>query len=367
MKNRFLQLLLVFSLAFTACNDKYKNLEDGIYAAMDTNKGEIIIQLYADEVPLTVANFITLAEGNNPKVTDSIKGKKYYDGLNFHRVIKDFMIQGGDPLANGQGGPGYKFYDEFNSKLRHDSKGVLSMANSGANTNGSQFFITYKPTPWLDAYTSDNQMKDCSNPRVGCHAVFGKVISNLDILDSIAKSDIIEKVTIVRKGAAAKDFDALKVFEEEISKSAEKEQERLVEMEKVEKDRLLKFSIDQKAFYKKMDVKKAKKQESGLQILTFKRGRGKKFNSAISASMNYSMYLADGKMIQSTKESDPFIFILDEKPLIPGVKEALSKMRVGGKVRLFIPYYLGYGESGGGPFPKKADLIFDLELLKVGK
>ena len=115
-----------------------------------------------------------------------------------------------------------------------------------------------------------------------------------------------------------------------------------------------------------MDIKKAKKQASGLQILTFKKGRGKKFNSAISATMHYSMYLADGKMIQTTEGSDPFVFILDKKPLIQGVKEAITNMRVGGKARLFIPYYLGYGEAGGDPFPKKADLIFDLELIKVG-
>ena len=138
-------------------------------------------------------------------------------------------------------------------------------------------------------------------------------------------------------------------------------------MAKLENKRLKKFNQDKEIFYEKMDVKKAKKQESGLQILTFKRGKGKRFNSAIPSTMHYTMYLADGKMIQSTDGSKPFEFTLDEKPLIPGVKEAITNMRVGGKLRLFIPYYLGYGEAGGGPFPKKADLIFDLELLKVGK
>jgi len=367
MKNRILQSILVFFIVFTACKDEYSELNDGIYAEMETNKGKIIIQLFPDEVPLTVANFITLAEGTNPKVTDSLKGKKFYDGLTFHRVIRDFMIQGGDPMGNGQGGPGYKFYDEFNPDLKHDSKGILSMANSGFNTNGSQFFITYKPTPWLDAYTSENQLKDCSNPRVGCHSVFGKVVSDLNILDSIANSDIIEKITIVKKGDAAKTFDAVKVFEEEIAKSAEKESERLAQMEIIEKERLVKFAKDQKVFYEKMNVKKAKKQASGLQILTLKKGTGKKFNPSIEATMNYSMYLADGKLIQSTKNATPFKFTLNKRPLIPGVKEAIMKMRAGGKVRLFIPYYLGYGEEGGGPFPKKADLIFELELLKVGK
>lgn len=366
MKNRILQILLVISFVFTSCNDEYKNFEDGIYADISSNKGKIIVQLFPDKVPLTVSNFITLAEGTNTKVTDSLKGKKYYDGLTFHRVIRDFMIQGGDPQGNGQGGPGYTFYDEFNPALKHDSKGVLSMANSGINTNGSQFFITHKATPWLDAYTNDNQLKDCSNPRVGCHSVFGKVVSNLDVLDSIAQNDVIEKISIVRKGSAAKEFDAVKVFQEELDKSDEKDKARLVEMQKLEKERLDKFMQDKEVFYKKMNVKNAKKQESGLQILTFKRGRGKKFNSSKPATINYTMYLADGKKIQSTEGATPFEFILDKRPLIPGVKEAILKMRVGGKARLFIPYYLGYGESGGGPFPKKADLIFDLELVKVG-
>ena len=358
-----------FSLAvFTGCEKaEYRNLEDGIYANIETNKGEIIVQLFSEQAPLTVANFITLAEGTNSKVTDSLKGKKFYDGLTFHRVIKDFMIQGGDPIGNGQGGPGYKFYDEFNPKLRHDSKGILSMANSGLNSNGSQFFITYKATPWLDAYTNENQLKDCSNPRVGCHSIFGKVVSDLDLLDSIIKSDIIKNITIVKKGTVANEFDAVKVFEEEISKSAKKEVERLAEMEKVEKARLEKFAIDQKVFYEKMNVNKAKKQASGLQILTFNKGTGKRFKPSIEATMKYTMYLADGTVIQTTKENNPYKFTLDKQPLITGVKEAILNMRVGGKARLFIPYYLGYGEAGGRSIPKKADLIFDLELLKLGK
>ena len=361
-------ILLLFAVAiFSACEDAaYKNLEDGIYADIDTDKGKIIVELYSDEAPLTVASFITLAEGTNTKVVDSLKGK-YYKGLTFHRLVKDFIVQGGDPLANGTGGPGYTFYDEFNLKLRHDSKGIVSMANPGANSNGSQFFITYKPTPWLDGYTQDGKLKDCNNPRVGCHAVFGKVVSNLDVLDSLKQTDVIKKVTIVRKGAVAKGFDAVKVFEEEFAKGPEKEKARLAAIEKLEQVRLEKFSKDKEVFYEKMDIKKAKKQESGLQILTLKSGKGKKFNSSIPASIKYTIYLADGTKIQSTEGAKPFAFTMDEKPLITGVKEAISKMRVGGKVRLFIPYYLGYGEAGGGPFPKKADLVFDLELVKVGK
>ena len=361
-------IYLLFAVTIlTACEDAaFKNLDDGIYANLETDKGNLIMELYADKVPLTVANFITLAEGTNPKVADSLKGK-YFDGLTFHRLVKDFIVQGGDPLANGRGGPGYTFYDEFNPTLKHNEKGIVSMANPGYNSNGSQFFITYKSTPWLDAYDQTGQLKDCSNPRVGCHAVFGKVVSDLSVLDSLAQKDVIKKVTIVRKGAVAKGFDALKVFEEEFAKGPEKEKARIAAKEKREIARLEKFAKDKEVFYKKMDVEKAKKQTSGLQILTFKTGKGKKFNPEIITSINYTIYLADGTQIQSTKGADPFKFTFSKRPLITGVKEAISKMREGGKVRLFIPYYLGYGEAGGGPFPAKADIVFDLELLKVGE
>lgn len=367
MKNRVLQLLLVGLVVFAACNDDYKDLGDGIYADLQTDKGNIILELYGEQTPLTVANFITLAEGTNPKVTDSLKGQKYYDGLTFHRLVTDFIVQGGDPLANGRGGPGYKFHNELSPDLRHDSKGVVSMANGGINTNGSQFFITYKPTPWLDGYTKDSVAKDCSAPRVGCHSVFGKVVNGLQVLDSLTQNDTIRTVKIIRKGAKAKGFEAVKVFETEFAKGAEKEKERLASVAKREEERYQKFLKDKEVFHKKMGIDKAVKKESGLQIITYKKGKGKKFSPTIPASIDYTVYLADGKLIQSSEGGTPLTFTLTQTPLIGGVKEAIEKMRVGGKVRLFIPYYIGYGEAGGGPFPKKADLVFDLELLKVGK
>ncbi len=359
-----------FSLAiFTACeNAAYKDLEDGIYADMETDKGTIIFKLYSDEVPFTVANFITLAEGTNTKTADSLKGKKYYDGLTFHRVVKDFIVQGGDPLANGRGGPGYSFYNEFDEKLRHDSKGILSMANGGGtSTNGSQFFITYKPTPWLDGFNNDNKLKDCSKPRVSCHSVFGKAVTGLEVIDSIAQTDLIKSVKIVRIGSQAKSFNAVKEFEDGLARAPEKEKERRAVFAKEDEARYKKFLADKEIFYKKMDVDKAIKTESGLQIITYKKGKGKKFNASIPATINYSIYLGDGKLIQSTEGKIPFTFTMDKTPLITGVKEKITKMREGGKVRLFIPYYIGYGEAGGGPFPPKADIIFDLELIKVGE
>lgn len=187
---------------------KYADLEKGLYADVETNKGDILLKLYQKDTPLTVSNFVTLAEGTNPNVSDSLKGKNFYDGLTFHRVMKNFMVQGGDPLANGSGGPGYKFEDEFpkdslgNLIYLHNGHGVLSMANGGPGTNGSQFFITHRETPWLD----------------GVHTIFGKVKYGQEVVDSITAKDVIKHIKFIRIGNEAKSFDAAKVFVEELKK-----------------------------------------------------------------------------------------------------------------------------------------------------
>ena len=184
-------LLLNFGLSMQG-----QKLENGIFAKIKTNKGEILLQLEYQKTPMTVANFISLAEGTNRYVADKYKGKRFYDGLKFHRVIKNFMIQGGDPLGTGAGDPGYKFKDEFVSSLKHDKAGILSMANSGPNTNGSQFFITHKATPWLN----------------GRHTIFGHVLKGQDVVDTIEKNDIIQSILIIRKGKEAKKFKASELF-----------------------------------------------------------------------------------------------------------------------------------------------------------
>lgn len=339
--------LAITVLLLTACKAaKYKDLQDGIYADIQTNKGDILLKLHADKVPMTVANFVSLSEGTNDRVTDSLKGKKYYDGLKFHRVIPNFMIQGGDPTGTGRGSAGYRFADEFPSDslgnliYKHDSKGVLSMANSGPKTNSSQFFITHKATPWLDRK----------------HSVFGKVELGENILDSIVKNDTIIAVDIIRVGRKAKKFNASKVFETELGKVEDKEKEYQKKLEKLKE-----------AFLKEKGIDKAVKTTSGLKVLEMKKGTGKKFNRAIPATMHYSIYLATGKLIQSTEGNTPFSFTLDKRPMIAGVNEALLEMREGDKKRLFIPYYLGYGEKLYGPFPAKSDIVFDIELIKVGE
>lgn len=171
--------------------------EDGLYARITVSKGEVLLKLEHQKAPLTVANFVGLAEG---KIKNDAKpaGTPYYDGLKWHRVIYPFMIQGGDPAGNGQGGPGYKFRDEIHPDLKHNRAGTLSMANAGPATNGSQFFITHKETPWLD----------------GKHAVFGYVVSGQDVVDGTQQGDSITKVEILRVGKDAKNFNAAKTFEE---------------------------------------------------------------------------------------------------------------------------------------------------------
>jgi len=309
-------------------------MQDGIYAKFNTSKGEILVALEHKKTPGTVGNFVALAEGN---LENSVKGQgtPYYDGLKFHRVIPEFMIQGGCPQGSGTGNPGYKFDDEFHPDLKHDVPGVLSMANSGPGTNGSQFFITHIATPWLD----------------GNHTVFGKVTEGQDIVDAIAQDDTIDSLEIVRVGSEAEAFNAIEAFRT-FEGSREK---RISEERETKRSELDNIS---EGF---------EETESGLRYKIIQKGDGKKPESGQTVSVHYKGQLADGTVFDSSyKRNQPLDFPIGRGQVISGWDEGIQLLQVGDKARLVIPSDLGYGSQGaGGVIPPDATLIFDVELMDV--
>ena len=330
-------ILLISILTLNSCNmNNYSDLSDGLYADLETSKGNIILELYYEQAPTTVSNFVALAEGNHPVVDDQHEGKRYYDGLKFHRVIENFMIQGGDPSGTGSGGPGYQFDDEFNEELKHDGPGVLSMANAGPGTNGSQFFITHVETPWLD----------------GKHSIFGKVNSGQDVVDKIEQDDIIKKVKVIRIGEAAKSFNAPKNFENYISEKSEADILRA----EAEKESLEKLSEGMQ------------ETESGLKYKISKEGTGPNAKKDDLLSVHYSLQLVDGSEIDSSfTRGAPIEFTCGVGQVIKGWDEAMQLLNKGSKARLIIPSELGYGAvgAGNGVIPPNATLIFDVELVDI--
>jgi peptidyl-prolyl cis-trans isomerase A (cyclophilin A) len=305
---------------------------EGIYAKFETSKGDIYTVLEHKKTPMTVANFVGLAEGS---VSNTAKpaGTPYYDGLKFHRVIPNFMIQGGCPLGNGTGDPGYKFPDEIDESLKHTGPGILSMANAGPGTNGSQFFITHVATPWLD----------------GKHTVFGHVVKGQDVVDKIQMNDTLKKLVILRKGKEAESFDAKKVFESERNnfeaKQAEKEKQRRAEVDKL--------------------FAGAKSTPSGLRYITQVEGTGRSPKATDTVKVHYTGKFLDGKVFDSSvQRGEPISFGLNQ--VIRGWTEGLQLMKEGGKTIFYIPYQLAYGEQGyPGAIPPKSDLVFEVELIKV--
>ncbi len=355
---RFILLVLAI-ISITSCTpiykkmnidkDFYNGLQDGVYAKMETSKGELIIQFFDQEAPVTVANFVGLAQGTIENKAKA-KGVPYYDGIVFHRVIKNFMIQGGDPQGTGMGDPGYKFDDEKNN-LKHEGKGYLSMANSGPNTNGSQFFITEVPTPWLD----------------GRHTIFGKVIKGDDVIDAIANAETgaqdrpkeeikIVKVTVFTKGDAYEKYDAAKIFNEGKSKIQE----------------------NNKAYNAKLEAEAAKKLEdlkagmtatpSGLLYkITKSNPEGKAPKTGDIVSVHYAGKLTNGQEFDNSfKRGEPIEIPIGVGQVIKGWDEGIQLLKEGESATLLIPSELGYGARGaGGVIPPNAWLIFDVELVKV--
>ena len=308
--------------------------KEGMYAKIKTNKGDIMLELEFEKTPLTVANFVGLAEGkikNNKKEV----GEPYYDGLKFHRVIADFMIQGGCPDGNGMGGPGYQFPDEIHPDLKHSGPGILSMANAGPGTNGSQFFITHKETPWLD----------------GKHTVFGKVTEGQDVVDAIAQDDKIIEIDIIRKGVNAKKFDSKAIFDKELEK-LEKQAEETAKKAKEAIDAL---------------KKGAKVTSSGLAYKIIKKGTGAKAEAGKTVSVHYTGKLSNGTKFDSSYDrNQPIEFELGRGRVIKGWDEGISLLNVGSKATFIIPPDLAYGARGaGGVIPPNATLIFDVELVEI--
>ncbi|MEZ0004995.1 peptidyl-prolyl cis-trans isomerase A (cyclophilin A) [Flavobacterium sp. 28YEA47A] len=309
-------------------------MENGIYAKFNTPKGAILVKLTHDKTPGTVGNFVGLAEGNLENKSRP-QGKPYYDGLKFHRVIPDFMIQGGCPQGTGTGGPGYQFDDEFHPELKHDKPGVLSMANSGPGSNGSQFFITHVPTNWLD----------------NKHTVFGHVVEGQDVVDAIAQGDEIQSIEIIREGDEAKKWNAIEAFRVFEGSRAKREAKAKEEAEaKMEK---LAAGFD--------------KTESGLRYKMIQKGNGKKAENGKTVSVHYTGQLEDGKVFDSSyPRKKPIEFPLGKGHVIEGWDEGIALLQVGDKARFVIPSHLGYGSRGaGGVIPPDATLVFDVELMDV--
>lgn len=309
-------------------------MENGIYAKFNTDKGTILVQLTYDKTPGTVGNFVGLAEGNLENSARP-QGKPYYDGLTFHRVISDFMIQGGCPLGTGTGDPGYKFDDEFRSDLRHDRPGVLSMANAGKGTNGSQFFITHVATPWLD----DN------------HTVFGYVIEGQNVVDEVSQGDKLNSIEIVRVGDEAQKWNAIEAFRT-FEGSREK---RVAEEKRQAEERMQKLT---EGF---------DKTESGLYYKILEKGNGAKAQKGKTVSVHYTGALDNGQVFDSSyKRNQPIEFALGVGQVISGWDEGISLLNVGDKARFVIPPHLGYGTRGaGGVIPPNAILVFDVELKNI--
>ncbi|WP_448871515.1 peptidylprolyl isomerase [Desulfobulbus propionicus] len=315
-------------------------MKDGLYAKIATDKGDILLRLFYKKTPLTVINFAGLAEGRlQLGGASKPTGRPFYDGLTFHRVIANFMIQGGCPLGTGTGGPGYTFPDEFDPSLRHDGPGILSMANAGPGTNGSQFFITHLATPHLDDK----------------HTVFGRVIEGQDVVNRIDRGDAIKSITIIRVGQEAEAFKTDQTaFDAAMTSIKARENEAL----KAQQEKIRKLIQEQ--------WPKAVQTDSGLYYQVEKQGEGERpaVGTVISAHYTGRLLLGNKKFDSSYDRGEPIAFPVGTGRVIQGWDEALSQMTKGEKRTLIIPPQLAYGERGaGGVIPPNAWLVFDVELV----
>jgi peptidyl-prolyl cis-trans isomerase A (cyclophilin A) len=365
MKISFLKIVLFFIvLTSISCKTtKYTDLSDGLYADIETTKGDILLELYYKTVPITTSNFISLVEGSNTYVKEKYKGKRFYDGLTFHRVVANFMIQGGDPNGNGTGGPGYKFGNEHpknedgTEKYVYDKAGILAMANSGRDANGSQFFITHNQYPNIN----------------GGYTIFGQLVKGQNVVDSIAIGDKMNTINIIRIGKEAKEFDSSKIFDTYFKKLEEAAKGKQEAMVKAKADFLLKVEENKT---------KATELPSGLKMSITKKGSDVKPKTGASVRINCSGYFADGNLFYSTHKEinekfgkydqrsedagsyNPFVMPYSTQArLVPGFREGMLNMNYGDKALLYIPSHLGYGPQKNGPIPPNSDLIYEIEIV----
>ncbi|WP_298424732.1 peptidylprolyl isomerase [uncultured Kordia sp.] len=392
-------LIAIIAFGFTSCNtSKYPDLADGLYANIETTKGNILLELDYKNTPITAANFVSLAEGTHPLLSDDKKGKPFYDGIIFHRVMENFMIQTGDPLGTGMGDAGYKFDDEIVPELNHNEAGTLAMANSGPNTSGSQFYITHVPYPSLN----------------GRYTVFGKVVINpadekalkakfsdekelqkaidsvkMVTVDLIAKTPVtktpqamnrpvdsisMKKVEIIRQGKEASSFDAAKVFDDKTKEARLAKEEAEKKRNEITAKTLAKFN-EQKA--------KATELPSGLKYLITEKGNGNKLKVTSKVDVYYAVYFADGNLLQTNnletaealdavnpqqKAAGRYTPMTTEigpdARMIAGFKEGIQQLSVGDKATLFLPYHLAYGEQGSRGIPPKSDIVFEIVVVE---
>ena len=338
MKQRFMPLAFVLTLLavpIQSCSAQTAR-PDGMYAIMKTNRGTIVITLEFEKAPMTVGNFVGLAEGS----LDATKGKHFYDGLTFHMVVANFVVQGGDPVGDGTGGPGYRFPDEIVPELKHDGPGVVSMANAGPNTNGSQFFITLEAAPWLD----------------GKHSVFGKVIEGMDVVKQIQQGDRIESITIQRVGTKAKSFDSSQqAWDQRLSAAYA----TLNALNKQKRDSDLEL-IAQKWPDLQVD-------ENGIFQKIVRKGFGSMPAPGSKVSVIYKGMLLDGTVFdQSALSGSPFAFTIGQGEVIDGWDLVISTMRKGEKRMIIIPPELAYGaQSIGDVIPPNSFLVFEIELVSI--
>jgi peptidylprolyl isomerase len=326
-------LVLITETAMGAPGDSA--LGNGLFARISTNRGDIVVRLEFQKTPLTVCNFVGLAEGKMA----AAKGKPFYNGLTFHRVISDFMIQGGDPVGNGSGGPGYRFPDEIDPSLKHDGPGVLSMANAGPGTNGSQFFITHTATPWLD----------------GKHTVFGRVVEGQQVVNAVRQGDRIERITIIRNGPSAAAFKADQAAFDELLRGIIAAAAAKV---KAQRDADL-AQINKK-------YPKALQTPSGIRYIIQKEGTGAKPQAGKTVQVAYKGMLLSGRVFDSSDvQGRPPEFQAGTGKVIPGWDEMVMDMKIGEKRLAVIPPELAYGNQAVGDIPANSFLVFEMELLGI--